>query len=81
MQDQRIDKSVSDAEMCADRAVLALIVDDDQSLWAVHELEREFGDGVEDSLARLYGAGLVHRIADGFVLASRAATKAFGLVG
>jgi len=81
MQDQRIEKSVAEQEMSADQALLALIVDDDQSFWAVSELEREFGDGLADSLARLYGAGLIHRVEGGFVMATRAAIKASRLVG
>ena len=77
MQDQRIDMSeVAEAEMSADQTLLALIVDDDQSFWAVAELEREFGGSVEDSLARLYAAGLVHRVEGGFVTATRAAMLA-----
>lgn len=41
------------------------------------EVSREIGDPVEaaDSLARLHGAGIVHRLQD-FVFATRAAVEA-----
>ena len=59
-----------------DSAVLALLVySDSQRPWSVDEVGREIGDDTEDSLARLYGAGLIHRL-DGFVWASRAAVMA-----
>jgi len=65
-----------------DQAILGLLLHDRSATpWAVEELVREIGDalGVEDSLARLYGAGLVHRIPEGFVFATRAAVRAHQL--
>jgi hypothetical protein len=63
--------SLSEGEI--DASILALLLDA-AGLWAVTEVEREIGDRVAtaDGLARLYGAGLIHRL-DGFVFASRAA--------
>jgi hypothetical protein len=58
-----------------DSAVLALLVYGDSRPWSVDEVEREIGDDTEDSLARLYGAGLIHRLKR-FVWASRAAVMA-----
>jgi predicted transcriptional regulator len=43
--------------------------------WSADEIAREMGRDVTDSLRRLYGAGLIHRL-DGFVWASRAAVLA-----
>ena len=51
--------------------------------WAEEELIREIGDRVvvEDALARLFGVGLVHRLAGNFVFPSRAAVRATELGG
>jgi hypothetical protein len=44
----------------------------------VEEVVREHGDRVQalDALARLHGAGLIHRTTDDFVWATRAAIRA-----
>jgi hypothetical protein len=74
MQDQR-SRDVANDEAQTDVAVLALLVDGDaQRLWSVEEVAREIGDGARDALARLHGAGLVHRL-EGFVFAARAALR------
>jgi hypothetical protein len=54
-----------------------LTLPDEQRPWAVRELVLEIGDQmeVEDALARLHGAGLVHRCGE-FVWATRAAIAA-----
>ena len=51
-----------------------LTLPDEQRPWAVRELVLEIGDQmeVEDALARLHGAGLVHLCGE-FVWATRAA--------
>lgn len=62
-----------------DHAVLDLLLHEDAAgPWAHEELVREIGDrvAVEDALARLYGAGLIHRLGDGFVFPTRAAVRA-----
>jgi hypothetical protein len=61
-----------------DGAVMALLLDERYDLWAISEVEREIGDPVaaRDSLARLRGAGLIHRLEDRFVQATRAARVA-----
>jgi hypothetical protein len=57
-----------------DAAVLDLLTDGPE-LWAVSEVEREMADPVatKDSLDRLVGGGLVHRLDCGFVQATRPA--------
>ena len=66
--------TVAEDEDTADCAVLGILVNSDQRLWSRDELEREFGRDLSDSLNRLYGAGLIHRL-EGFVWATRAAIK------
>jgi hypothetical protein len=59
------------------RVVLASLVVENRP-WTVEELIRELGDriGVEDAIAELDAAGLLNRIGDGVVCASRAALRA-----
>lgn len=52
------------------------------SLWTLDELVREMEDPcVGDSVNALHRAGLIHRTADGFIFASRAAVRHTQLVG
>lgn len=57
-----------------------LTLPDQQRPWAVRELVLEIGGqiDVEDALARLHGAGLVHRCGE-FVWATRAALAAVAI--
>ena len=57
-----------------------LTLPDQQRPWAVRELVLEIGSqiDVEDALARLHGAGLVHRCGE-FVWATRAALAAVAI--
>ena len=59
-----------------DSGILDLLLRADESRpFSVDEVVREIGHkSATDGLARLYGAGLVHRL-DGFVWATRAAIK------
>ena len=68
--------SLAEQDVEVDDAVMGLLLSV-PGLWAVAEVEREIGDraATADSLARLVGGGLVHRL-DGFVFASRAARLA-----
>lgn len=69
-------------DAAADAAILTLLLDDDhQHPWAEEELARDIGDEltVTDSLARLRGTGLVHRLGD-FVFPTRAARCAAQLM-
>jgi hypothetical protein len=59
-----------------DSGVLGLLIrPDHRRLWSQDEIDREIGQDTTDSLNRLYGGGLIHRL-DCFVWASRAAIKA-----
>ncbi len=75
MQEQRI-LSPAEEDGQIDGAVLGLLIyPDSQRPWSIDEITREIGDDTIDSLNRLYGAGLIHRL-DGFVWATRAALMA-----
>ncbi len=68
----------ADVLRVSDSAVYGLLIlPDEQRPWSVGELARELGSpiDVEDALARLRGAGLVHRCGE-FVWATRAALAA-----
>ena len=74
------DPSMDPAEVLhvSDSAVYGLLIlPDEQRPWSVGELAQELGSpiDVEDALARLHGAGLVHRCGE-FVWATRAAIAA-----
>jgi len=76
MQDHRNRVAIEDDQM--DTAVLALMLDDEhQRPWADDEIVREIGsvNGATDSLDRLHGAGLIHRL-EGFAWATRPALAA-----
>jgi hypothetical protein len=79
MHDQR---SSAEAEDSIDQAILALLLDDQARPWSDDEVAREVGDRIDvtDSLARLYGAGLVHRL-EGFVFATRPALRGAQIAG
>jgi hypothetical protein len=59
-----------------DGGIISLLVDVDTTRpWAFDEIAREIGSDPTDSLNRLYGGGLIHRL-EGFVWATRAAVMA-----
>lgn len=56
-----------------DGAILGMLICDGyQRLWSADEIGREVQNDPTDSLRRLYGGGLIHRL-EGFVWATRAA--------
>ncbi len=66
--------TIAEREGMIDSAILGLLVNaDDQRLWSFDEIEREMGCNPIDSLNRLYGGGLIHRIDKQFFWATRAA--------
>jgi hypothetical protein len=60
-----------------DASVLGLLCADGPWPWSLEEIARELQDriGAEDAVARLVGAGLVHRLVD-LVFPTRAARRA-----
>jgi hypothetical protein len=78
MQDQPIPPAVEDVQI--DQALLGALLTDESPLWSFGELVCQFGNqiAVTDSINRLAGQGLVHRL-DQFVFATRAAAKATDL--
>ena len=76
MHDQRTPAEQDDV---ADRSIMDVLLDD-PGPWAVEELQREFLAPIAlvDSLNRLAGVGMVHRL-DGFVFATRTAKQAAAL--
>ncbi len=66
------------AEYATDETVLdLLILGDSQRPWTTHELTLEIGSQVvvEDAIASLHAAGLIHKTGDGFVFAARPAIR------
>ena len=77
MHDQRSPTPAED-DQNIDGSVLSMLLHADAPWpWTVDEVTREIGDAiaVADSLARLYGAGLIHRL-EGFVFPTRPAVQA-----
>jgi hypothetical protein len=76
MPDQSTHTLVQDDAVTEGEIMAMLLAPDAQRPWTPAEIAREIGDDVAatDGLARLYGAGLVHRL-DGFVFATRAALR------
>jgi hypothetical protein len=68
--------SPADEDARVDSGILGLLMrPDNRRLWSKDEIDREIQQDTIDSLNRLYGAGLIHRL-DGFVWATRAAIVA-----
>lgn len=66
--------SPAEREGMTDSAILEMLVNaDGQRLWSFDEIEREMGSNPIDSLNRLYGGGLIHRLDKRFFWATRAA--------
>jgi hypothetical protein len=74
MHDQRTSTPTHDDAVTDGAIMTMLLADDGQRPWTFAEIAREMGDeiGTTDSLNRLYGGGLIHRL-EGFVFATRAA--------
>jgi hypothetical protein len=79
---RRPDQATEEAR--ADWFILDLLLNHDvQRPWAIAEVVREYGHETNaiDAIDRLYGAGLIHKTADGFVFASRAAIRYHAIAG
>ena len=71
------------AEYATDETVLdLLILSDSQRPWTIHELALEIGSQpiVEDAIANLHAAGLIHTTSDGFLFAARPAIRYHSIV-
>jgi hypothetical protein len=78
MPDENPIRTPADEDRITDGAIFGMLsYSDEQRPWSVDEIARELGDHnrTVDGLARLYGAGLIHRCGD-FAWASRAALAA-----
>ncbi len=80
-----------DHEDALDQAVLGLLIDVHPGLWSLSELDRSLQPSsqtpggtepsrhiTEDTIERLYAAGLIHRVGQ-FVFATHAARAAVGI--
>lgn len=75
MQDQPT-PTVIERDAQTDNALLmVLLAETSHRPWSVDEIAREMDSDPTDSLRRLYGGGLIHRL-DEFVWATRAAALA-----
>jgi hypothetical protein len=75
MQDQPIPTAIERDAQTDSTLLMVLLAETSHRPWSVDEIAREMGDDPSDSLRRLYGGGLIHRL-DGFVWATRAAALA-----
>ena len=76
MHDQRSSAPAED-DANIDGSILSMLLHEDAPWpWTAEEVAREIGDPIRttDSLARLYGAGLIHRL-EGFVFPTRPAVQ------
>jgi hypothetical protein len=65
--------NLAERDAHTDHVILGLLISDSSHRpWSVDEVEREVGGEAVDGLARLCGAGLLHRL-DTFVWPTRAA--------
>ena len=65
-----------------DGIVLSLLLNLEHPVWSIDEVAKEFGSqaDAEDSCARLYSTGLIHRLGE-FVFATRAAGRVHEMRG
>lgn len=71
-------RTLAEEDCGSDAAILGLLSKDgEQRPWSVNEVAREIGNhgATVDGLARLFGAGLIHRCGE-FVWPTRAALRA-----
>ncbi|HEY3759116.1 MAG TPA: hypothetical protein VGL37_05105 [Solirubrobacteraceae bacterium] len=78
MPDAQPNRTPAEEEVYDDWAILEPLLDpNEQRPLSVDELIRERGDTVAaiDAIGRLQRAGLIHRVADDFIFATRAAIR------
>jgi predicted transcriptional regulator len=81
MQDESIPDPARSEREC-DSAVLALLLEEEHTIWSIAEIGQTLGSHVNgvDAVNRLHAAGLVHRLGD-YVFATRAAASAWAVAG
>lgn len=77
MPDEQPTVETDRAKNANEETVLDLLLGDEQRPWTQRELALEIGSSsfVEDAVAYLNAAGLVHETNDGFIFASRPAIR------
>lgn len=88
MRDQGTPGDLPDDSIHLKQALLDLVVEDHDGLWSIAELDRALRPAgeqqpehhIEDLVADLYAAGLVHRVGE-FAFATRAAAEAERIAG
>jgi hypothetical protein len=75
MHDQPNQSTIERDNQTDSAILMVLLSETSHRPWSVDEIAREMGYDPTDSLRRLYGGGLIHRL-DDFVWATRAAAMA-----
>jgi hypothetical protein len=75
MHDQPNQSTIERDNQTDSAILMVLLSETSHRPWSVDEIAREMGYDPTDSLRRLYGGGLIHRM-DDFVWATRAAAMA-----
>jgi hypothetical protein len=84
MPETQPDLTPIDGEAHAEWGVLNLLIgSEEQRPWSMEEIIRERGNRLEalDAIDRLHATGLIHRTADGFIFATRAAIRYSQIAG
>lgn len=67
----------------SEKEVLYLLTGDDLPVWSVDDIGRAIGNQLDaiDAVGNLAAAGLIHQTSDGFIFATRAASRMVEMVG
>jgi hypothetical protein len=83
MPDREDTPTVAERFDAMERDVLYLLTGDDLPIWSVEDIGRDVEDpsGAVDAVRGLHNAGLIHKTTDGYVFATRAASRLVEIVG